>query len=279
VIGWRHEMEQMTAAKAQQFYQRWYAPNNAVLVISGDVAADQVKKLAEKTYGKIPARKIPDRQRLQEPPATAERRVILRDGEIKQPLIQRTFITPSEGKEAEASLALEVLEAILSDGEVGRLYKRLVAEQKIAVSASARYQNGMLDHGTFSFAASPQDNVSPEQLEAALAKEITALITDGVTQQEVADAKLRLQRSAIFARDGLMAPGYSFGIALTTGRSIDDVEKWPERINAVTTDQINQAARSLLSQTSFVTGWLLPDPNAPQAATATTPTMHEEMIR
>ncbi|MBI1273364.1 MAG: insulinase family protein [Alphaproteobacteria bacterium] len=262
VIGWRKEIEKLNAEDARTFYRTWYTPGNAVLIISGDVTADKVRRLAEETYGQIPARAVPARARLAEPKIDAEKRVILRDSEVLQPTVQRVYTAPSWHDSKEDSIALEVLENILADGEVGRFYKNLVVNLKLAAGVDARYQGSMVDHGTFTIAATPQGETPPEKLEQALNAEIKALTDNGVSDAEVADAKLRLQRSAMFARDSLTAPGYSFGIALTTGRTVEDVENWPAMIGAVTAAQVNKSLRALFAQTGFTTGFLLPDPNA-----------------
>lgn len=260
IIGWAQEIAALTTQDAVDFYKAWYVPNNAVLIVSGDVTRDQVMAAASATYGRIPARELPLRRRVVEPPAVAERRIVMRDADVRQPVIQRSYSAPSYRTAAGAGdpYALEVLAEILAGGEVGRLYKDLVIDRKLAAGVDADYEPSSLDRTSFTFALTPQPGVAPEKLEAAFDAVLAKLLTEGVTKQEVADATARLQRSAIFARDSLMAPGYVFGMALTTGQKIEDVEDWPERIGAVTQTRVNKAAHALLDDKDAVTGLLLP---------------------
>jgi zinc protease len=257
IIGWRHEIERLTLADAKAWHQRWYAPNNAILVVSGDVRADDVRRLAEKTYGRIAARPVPERVRVEEPPANAERRVILRDETVQQPQWQRSWLAPGYRTAAEGeAYALEVLAEIVGGGATGRLYRSLVVERKLAAAAGAGYGGDALDQASFAIYASPVPGVAPEALEAALEAEIAALLQEGVSAEEVAAAKSRMVAAAIYARDSLMGPAYAFGMALTTGQSVADVEAWPARIEAVTPEAVNAAARRVLAQFS-TTGLLL----------------------
>lgn len=265
IIGWRKEIEGLTLEDAKEWHERWYAPNNAVLVVSGDVSVEDVRKLAEKTYGRISARDVPARDRVDEPLANADRRVILRDATVQQPQIQRSWLAPgyttADGKEA---YALDVLAEIVGGGQTARLYRALAVEQKLATSAGAGYGGETLDDSSFAVYASPVPGVEIEKLEAALETEIGKILKDGVTAAEVADAKQRMIAAAIYARDSLMGPAYAFGMALTTGQTVEDVEAWPARIESVTVEDVNAAARKILSRFS-TTGVLLGVPGERQA--------------
>jgi zinc protease len=278
VIGWRSEIEKLGTADAREWHTRWYAPNNAVLVVSGDVTPEEVRTLAEKTYGRIAARPVPVRDRVDEPLPNADRRVILRDATVQQPQIQRAWLAPgyatAEGPEA---YALDVLAEIVGGGATSRLYRSLAVEQKLATSAGASYSGEALDDSSFAVYASPVPGVAPETLEAALDAEIAKVLKDGVTQAEVAEAKQRLTAAAIYARDSLMGPAYAFGMALTTGQTVEDVEAWPQRIEAVTAAQVNDAAQKILSRFA-TTGVLLGIPGQAQArAPAPRPAMGGEI--
>lgn len=267
IIGWMHEIEGLTFKDALAFYKDWYAPNNAILVVAGDVTAAELKPLAEKTYGKIPAGKVRERVRTHEPPQTAARRVTLTDPQVRQPSWQRVWQAPSYNTaEGDAAYALDVLQSIMGDGATSRIYSRLVVERKLASSASMFYSGGSLDRGTIGISASPVPDGDLAALEKAIEEEVALLLKDGVTAEEVETAKKKLRRDAIFARDSLQGPAYAFGLALTTGGTVEEVEDWPNRIAKVTVEQVNAAARAVLSQTGHVTGILLPDPNAPKPA-------------
>jgi zinc protease len=258
VIGWEHEIKALDLVRVIAFYKKWYAPNNAILVVAGDITAEQLKPLAEKYYGVIPAGPKIERRRPTEPPPSAARRVKLEDMRVRQPSWSRYFLAPSlKTGLTQHAYPLEVLGDILGGGS-GRLYQSLVVDNKIAVSAGSHYGADDLGPGQFVVYASPQPGVGMDKLEESLDAEIRKLLKDGVTDSEVARAKKRLQSQAVFARDSMRAGAHVLGSALASGLSIDDVEKWPERIGAVTVDQINAAARAVLTDERSVTALLLP---------------------
>lgn len=268
IIGWMHEIEKLTTQDALDFYKRHYAPNNAILVVAGDITAKELKPLAEKTYGQIaPVDNIPARVRVIEPPTEGARRITLTDDQVRQPNWSRMWKAPSyNAGEKQYASALEVLENILADGATSRLYKALVVDQKIAAGVSLSYNPNALDLGTLSISATPAPGQDVAAVEAGVDAELARLLSGGVTDAEVASAKVRLRRDAIFARDSLQGPAYAFGVALTTGQSVADVEAWPDRIAAVTREQVEAAARLVLSQGNHVTGILMPAAQAEAAA-------------
>ena len=266
VIGWRHEMETYDREDALDFYRTWYAPNNAVLIVAGDIDAAELRPLAEKYYGAIPARPVPERVRVQEPPQEAPREVVLRDPRVQQPSWLRSYLAPSFNAGAsEHAYALEVLAEVLGGTSTSRLYRSLVIEQKLATSAGAYYRGGSLDLATFRVYATPRPGVSLDDLEAAVDAELRRLDEAPITPGEVERATRRLVAEAVYARDSLSTAVRSFGSALATGRTVEDVEAWPERIAAVTAAQVSAAAAQVFRPEMSVTGRLLPI--AEQAAT------------
>ncbi|HYC05324.1 MAG TPA: pitrilysin family protein [Azospirillaceae bacterium] len=260
IIGWMHEIEGLNRQDAIDFYRSWYAPNNAVLVVAGDVTAAELRPLAEKYYGAVKPREVPKRVRVKEPPVESARRVTLRDDQVSQPSWGRTWKAPSYVQGAsEHAYPLQVLETIMSGGATARLYRSLVVEQKIAAGVSLYYQADALNLGTLGVSATPVPGGDLDALEKAVEAEIAKLLKDGVTAEEVETAKKRMIAEATYARDSLQGPAYAFGIALTTGRTVEDVEAWPDRVKAVTQEQVNAAARAVLAQTDHVTGLLLPE--------------------
>ncbi|MCH7957358.1 MAG: insulinase family protein [Proteobacteria bacterium] len=258
IIGWEHEIRGLTIADLMSFYRRWYVPNNAILVVAGDITAEKLRPLAEKTYGRIPAGPARPRVRPGEPPHRAARRVTLKDPRVRQPSWSRTFLAPSYTEGAtEHVYALQVLAEILG-GATGPLYRSLVVEQKLAVSAGAYFEPDRLGPGTFGFYASPRPGVSMEKLEAAMEAELARVVDKGVTGKEARRAKGRLQAEAVYARDSLGTGARVLGGALAIGLTVEDVESWPERIGAVTVPEINAAARDVLGQAASVTALLLP---------------------
>lgn len=259
VIGWPQEMSHLTREQAEAFYKTWYAPNNAVLVVSGDVSAEELKPLAERYYGAVPARAVPERTRVSEPPIAAARRVELRDAEVRQPSIRRIWTAPSYRVDPEhQAYALQVLSEVMSGGPTSRLYRSLVVEQKVATSAWLGYSPSAWDLATLGAGATPAAGVPMDKLEAALAEELRKVVQSGVTEEEVATAKKRMLAEAAYARDSLTGPAQALGAAVATGQSIDEVEEWPVRIDAVTAEQVNAAARAVLGRENHVIGLLLP---------------------
>jgi zinc protease len=259
-IGWEHEMAALSTADAIAHYRTWYAPNNAVLVVAGDVTTAQVKSLAEQYYGPIPARPVPPRHRLSEPPHVATARLEFRSPRVAQANWTRSYLAPSyTGGETRHAYALEVLAQIVGVGATSRLNRALVLEQGIAQAAGAFYYPGRLDLTTFGFYAVPRGDHSVAEVEKAVEAETATLLAKGVTAAEVERAKSRMIAEAVYARDSISGPANIFGAALATGRTIADVEAWPQRIAAVTVEQVDAAARFVIRESAAVTGVLLPD--------------------
>jgi zinc protease len=261
IIGWQHEIEGLTRKDLIDFYKAWYAPNNATLVISGDITVDEVRPLAEKYYGPIPAKPLPKRVAWAEPPLNADLRVVLEHERVRQPSWSRRFIAPSLVHGAtEHADALQVLGEILSGGSTSRLYRRLVVENKAAVSAGGWYSGRSRGPGTFGFYISPTPGGDLSAAGEALNAEIDLLVEKGVRLEEVTKAIQRLQDSAIYARDSFRTPARVFGGALAIGQTVQDVESWTERIGSVTVEAVNQAIDHVLKDRKSVTSLLLPKP-------------------
>ncbi len=268
VIGWQHEMNALTKEDAIFFYDRFYTPNNAILVVAGDVDSDEVKALAEATYGTVERRAEPgERARPSEPRPRAARRVDLSDARVRQPVFQRLYLAPSYANAAQGEAeALEILSEILGGGTTSRLYRALVLGDAIATGAGAYYQGGSLDDTEFGVYATPRGDATLADLEAATDNQIDDIIENGVTQAEIDRAVKRLKRSAIFARDSQSTLARIYGASLASGLTIEDVQQWPDRIAAVTPKAVQDAAAAYLQKVRSVTGNLLPEPAPEQAA-------------
>jgi zinc protease len=259
-IGWEWEIRGLTLADALAFYRRHYAPNNATLVVAGDVTVERVRALAEQYYGPIPRRDVPPRLRFQEPPQQAARRIELRSEQVREPSWRRFYVAPSYngGGESRHAYALQVLIQLLGGDNTSRLWRAVVVEKTIAVSASAWYDPTALDFGSAGLVGSPRQGQTVEAVEAAIEAEIDRLLKDGVSEDEVERAKQRMTASAVYALDDLDSGARILGAAVSTGRSVADVEAWPSRISAVTVAEVNEAARALFEIKRSVTGILLP---------------------
>jgi zinc protease len=261
VIGWRHEIETLNRQDAITFYRRFYTPNNAILVVAGDVSADEVKALAEQTYGKVaPTTEIGPRRRPQEPVQVAPRQVTLADPRVAQPSMQRSYLVPSAStaKPGESE-ALEVLAHILGSSSTGRLYRTLVMERQVAVSAGGWYSGSGLDATRFGVYGTPKPGVALPQLEEAIDAVLDEVLANGLTAEETERAKNRLVADAVFAQDNQASLARWYGVALTTGSTVENVKTWPDRIRAVTTEAVRDAARQWLDKRRSVTGFLIKD--------------------
>jgi zinc protease len=253
VIGWLHEIKELTRDDAFEYYNKWYAPNNAILVVSGDITASELKPLAKKYYGVIPPQMIPERVRTRPAPIVAEQRLILQDPRIGTPTIMKIYRAP-RGKEA-----LEILSEIFGGNSTSRLYRHLVIDQKLAVSAGAGYDGISLNETTFTLYANPAPGVALNKLEEAMDLEIVALLDKGVTLEELTAAKSRKQASMIYYLDSLQGPALLFGRALANGFTINHIENRDQEIEKLTIEDINQATKDLFRNPDLpVTGLLLP---------------------
>ncbi|MBB4286496.1 M16 family metallopeptidase [Roseospira goensis] len=261
VIGWAHELAALDRADALAFYDRFYAPNNAVVVVAGDVTAEALRPIAERTYGRVPAApETPARARVRDLPPAADVTVTMDHPQVGQASWWRRIVAPSRNAGDTALYpALQVLAELLGGGPVSRLYERLVVEDEVAVSARTYYDGRAVDYGTFTLSATPAAGRTPTDVQAAVEAEIARLLAEGVTDAEVAGAKRRLKASVVYARDSVFGAARIIGAALATGSTVDDVERWPEDIAAVTPEDVMAAARAVFGGASSATAILLPE--------------------
>jgi zinc protease len=272
-IGWQKEMSSYSWNDVKAFYNKWYSPNNAILIISGDITMDKVLPLAEKYYGGLPTKDIPARIRPEVPPAIAPVFMTLHHKVIAQSIAQRIYIAPSCRQNKQACLALQVLEEVMDGGATTRLYKSLVVDQKKASSVQLSYYGDMYDYGTLSIGVVPVPGVSLDEAISLIDDQINDVIQNGVSDVEVKEAIQRLQDAAVFARDSISGPAMIFGYALATGSTVDDIENWTNEIAAITPAQVQDAAKTYLSKDKpwlrpAVTGYMLPE-KEPDASVVT----------
>ncbi len=259
IIGWRHEIEGLERGQILEFYRRHYAPDNAILVVAGDIDAETVRSLAETHYGPIPSADVASRQQLREPPHAAPRQVSLADARVRQPVWQRAYLAPSYGAgDRETVDALQVAASVLGSGPTSLLYQRLVVAQALALNAGAGYSPNVRGPGTLTVYALPRPGVSLTDLEAAVDAVLADAVGNGLPADDVDRVKTRIVADADYARDSLRAAAYSLGAALAAGRAVEDVETWPERMAAVTIEQADAALAAVLNMDQSVTARLLP---------------------
>jgi zinc protease len=262
VIGWEHEMQGLTREDAVAWYNRYYTPNNAILVIAGDVTVDEVKKLAADTFAKVPRRADPgERHRAQEPPPLAARAVTMADARVAQPTVQREYLAPSYGSGPEKeALALDVLSDILGGGTTSRLYKTLVVEKGVAASSGAWYDGTAIDPTSFGVYAVPRGDISLEKLAGEIDAVIAKIKDEGISEDELTRAKRHVLADAIYTQDRVSSLARIFGAALAIGETVEDVQQWPSRIQNVTAADVQDVAKKYLDLKRSVTGYLTSAP-------------------
>lgn len=260
IIGWRHEMEELDMADALSFYGTYYSPNNAILVVAGDVTPQEVEALAKTYYGVIPANpELPaERTRSQEPPQTAERRMIYRDARVAQPYVSRSYLAPERnaGDQKDAA-ALRMLGEVLGGGQTAVMAEKLQFDTQTAVYAGAFYGGGSLDPTTFNTVVVPAPGVSMQEAEDAMDRVLTEFLEEGVDEAHLERIKTQIRASEIYARDDVEGLANRYGRALTQGLTVEDVQDWPNVLQAVTSEDIMEAARKVLNRKTSVTGWLM----------------------
>ncbi len=262
-IGWMNEVQGLQRENALEFYNKWYYPNNAILVISGDVTLGDVLPIAKKTYGKIkPSKYLPERNFPTLPEFNGETRIVFKSEQVKEPLFAKGTRTPSFTGDRQTALALQIIVEALGGGPTTPLYKELVVNQKKAINVSLSYNAEALDVAALWVGATPAQGTSLEDLEKAINDFMMSILETGISEQQIQDAKKRLKNAAVFARDSLATPANIIGQSLTTGLTLEEVENWPESIEGVSQQDIKNALQIAFGEGSekrSVTGYLIPE--------------------
>ncbi|MCU4651548.1 insulinase family protein [Roseibacterium sp. SDUM158016] len=266
IIGWRHEMEDLDREALVSFYEDHYWPNNAILIVAGDVTPDEVRALAEEHYGPIPANPdIAERVRPQEPPQIADRRVIFEDERVANPYVARAYPVPArEPGDQRRAAALTMLAQVLGgSGQTSILARRLQVEEERALYAAAFYDSTSYDPSSFNLVNVPVPGISLEEAEADLDRILAAFLEEGIDPEQFERIKFQIEASQIYEEDSVQGLARSYGVALTSGLTVADVEAWPDVLAAVTIDEVMAEARTLFTETRSVTGYLMrPDEEA-----------------
>jgi zinc protease len=260
IIGWRHEMEALSREDALSYYQRFYAPNNATLVIAGDVLPEDVKALAEKHYGPIaPSDAIVPRDRAQEPPQLAERRITLADERVSEPYVSRTYLAPERDPgDQKTAAALTVLAELLGgNGQTSVLARALQFDSQTAVYAGAFYDGSSIDDGTFGLIVVPAPGVSLETAEAEMDRVLGDFLASGPDPAALERIRTQVRAGEIYARDSVDSLARRYGEGLSIGLTLADIDGWDEALSAVTEADIMAAANVVFDRRNAVTGWLV----------------------
>lgn len=266
IIGWRHEMETLNLQQALAYYQKFYAPNNAILIVAGDVLPEDVRALAEKYFGPIPANpELGDRVRPQEPPQTAERRLQFKDPRVAQPYVIRSYLAPERDPGAqEKAAALSLLSEVLGGGQTSVLSKKLQFDTQTAVYAGAFYRGLSYDDTSFGLIIVPSEGVSLQEAEDALDQAVAEFLEEGIDDEQLERIKFQLKAQQIYALDNIEGIARRYGSSLTAGLTVEDVQAWPDILQATTEEDILAAAREVFNRDASVTGWLMSDTEVTQ---------------
>lgn len=268
VIGWMEDISRLTRDDLAQFYHRYYAPNNAALLIAGDVSPTAILPVIKRYFGPIPQRPIPTDVITTEPPQLGERRFELKK-EAQLPFVFMGYHTPNFT--SDDTYALEVLATVISSGKSSRLYQSLVYDQRLALSAGGSYDGMSRDPDLFYFYGMTQPNHSPQELEAAFDREIERLQREPISDWELQKAKNSIAAGYIFGQDSNFYRAMLIGQADSVGAGVDYVDHYVERIQAVTKADVQAAAKRYLVPDQRTVGYLIPLPATPPTADGAEP--------
>lgn len=257
IIGWRHEMEGLDLPEVKEFYARYYAPDNAILVVAGDVTPERVRELADKYYAPLKPSGNPPDARPQEPPQLAPRRIAMEDPRVRQDYVMRSYMVPAyDPEDPKTAASLMLFASILGDGIASRLSKNLQLDQKIAIGTGAWYSPQSRDVTALTMYGVPGPGSSLADIEAALDSEMTKLMEEGPTPEELERIKRVLRAQQVFSLDSVSSQARRYGAALSMGFSVEDVQNWPDVVQSVTAEEIKAAAKAHLDLNASVTGTL-----------------------
>ncbi len=260
IIGFKDEIENLSIEDVKDFYNSFYAPNNAIIVVSGDTTLAKVTKYAKEFFGKIPkSEKLPQRNWSDKKPKIQKsNKIVMQDERIKEPRLMKIYAVPSFNKDKSGkAYSLEVLNEILGSSLSSRLYKSLVMDKGKALSAYSFYSGSSFGYGTFGFYCIPKEGVSLNILQKLIEDEVQKIAKGDITDKEVLEAKQKITNQLEYLKDNPLELSNTFGALLSVGLTAEDIKKYPERIKAVTRQDIIKAA-GLLNGAPCAVGYLEP---------------------
>ena len=259
VIGWMNDLAHLELENLSRWYQRWYTPNNAVLVVVGDVSPKAVFALARKYFGAIKRRHIRESKPRVEPAQSGPRRITVK-AVAKLPYLLLGYKVPSlaTAEQDWEPYALSVLSGVLDGGSSARFSKRLVREMELAASAGSSYSLYARYPSLFLFDATPAPERSLDEVEQALYAEIRALQEDLVSEQELARVKAQVIAGEVYGQDSIRAQAGVIGRLESAGLGWQVMDEYSKRINAISAEQVRQVARTYLVEDSLTVSVLEP---------------------
>jgi zinc protease len=256
--GWRHEIEALDREDVFSFYHDYYSPDNAILIVAGDVTPEEVRALAEEHYGPLEPSGIEPRQRPHDPPQIADRRIYYEDPRVSDPYVVRSYIAPERDPgDQRTAAALTLLSNVLAgSGATAVLPRVLQVEEARSLYASASYSGTNLDDTAFSIFNVPVPGVSLEEAEADLDRVIAQFLEDGIDPEQFARIQFQWEAEMIYAQDDVGDLARMYGVGLTSGLTVQDIQDWPDVIASITPEEVMEAARMIFTETTSVTGYL-----------------------
>jgi len=272
IIGWMDDLQNMSGQDARDWYARWYAPNNATLVVAGDVKADEVIALAKRYFGALPARALPERKPQVEPAQVGEKRIEVK-APAQVPYLLMAWHAPTlkEWDKDTTPYALQILGGVLSGNDSARLQKSLVKTQQIAVNASAGYDAVARGPGMFLIDATPAEGKSVADLEHAIREEIKRIQDEGISESELARIKAQVIAADVYQRDSLFYQAMQLGEYVTAGLPPEALTRRVDKLRAVTAKDVQAAAQQWLQDDHLSVAELDPQALTQQAGRAAVP--------
>ena len=263
VIGWMNDLENMSVEDAREFYARWYTPNNAILVVVGDVEPREVFDLAERHFGRIKSRTLPERKPQDEPPQLGIKRLTVK-APAEQPYVLMAYRVPvlrDPDKDWEP-YALDMLAGVLSGNEAARLNRTLVREERLASSAGADYDGVARGPALFYLSAVPTAGKTAEQAEQGLRRELQKIAVEGVAEDELKRVKAQVIASQVYQRDSMFYQAREIGATETIGFSYKTLDLMIEKLKQVTPGQVQAVAKKYFTDDMLTVAYLDPQPVA-----------------
>jgi zinc protease len=270
IIGWMSDLENLSIDDTRRFYEQWYAPNNATVVVVGDVVPAEVFALAEQHFGAIPRKTLPPRKPQDEPPQLGLKRLTVKVP-AEQSNVLMAYRVPRLQKPAEEwePYALDMLESVLSGNPAARLPQQLVKTDRLATSAGASYDGIGRGPGFFYLSGTPVSGRTAAEMEQALRRELQRVIEQGVTEEELNRVKAQAIAAEVYQRDSMFFQARQIGWMETVGLSYRDLDVWIEKLQQVTAEQVREVARKYLVDDALTIAYLDPQPlSAAPARTA-----------
>lgn len=261
IIGWMSDLESMDVADLQAWYDAWYTPSNAILVVAGAVDPESVWTLAEQTYGRIPARPVPPRKPQVEPPQRGLRRVQVK-APAENPYVAMAFRVPglSSVDGDREPYALEVLSSLLDGGDSTRFTRNVVRGSRVANRAGAGYDMTQRGPALFILDGTPAAGRSTDEVERALRAEIERIAREGVPQAELDRVKVQYVAGQVYKRDSVFAQAMELAGLEIVGLSHRDADRILERVRSVTVDEVRAVAAKYFGDDTLTVATLLPQP-------------------